>query len=104
VAGNAATTSAGIEATLTITGARAHPTLLLTVANTSRKASAIRYTGLDGTSHALAIPARGTATASLDALATDQGWYDLSITLGGQPCFVRRFAGHLENGQPSITG
>jgi phospholipase C len=31
------------------------------------------------------------------------GWYDLAVTLDGDNTFLRRFAGHIENGKPSFS-
>jgi phospholipase C len=47
---------------------------------------------------------RGSATHVTDPLAASNGWYDLSVTLGGDDSWSRRYVGHLENGQASITG
>jgi len=49
----------------------------------------------------LNVPAQGTASVGV---ATDHGWYDVALTLDGHTAWSRRFAGHLENGQPSVTG
>lgn len=55
--------------------------------------------------------APGSRTVSLDAvsrreerwsLAASSGWYDLSATLAGRD-YLRRFAGHVESGQPSAN-
>ena len=40
----------------------------------------------------------------LDPLASSSGWYDVTITIGGDSTWSQRFTGHLENGEPSITG
>jgi hypothetical protein len=32
------------------------------------------------------------------------GWYDLTVTASTDASWSQRFVGHLENGQPSITG
>jgi phospholipase C len=32
-----------------------------------------------------------------------EGWYDVTITSSGDPRFLRRLAGHVENGSPSIS-
>jgi phospholipase C len=32
-----------------------------------------------------------------------RGWYDVTITCDGDGAFVRRLAGHVENGRPSVT-
>jgi len=48
------------------------------------------------------LPATGEAELVFD-LAASQGWYDLSVTLAGSPHYLRRFAGHIEDGRPSIS-
>ncbi|HWG00790.1 MAG TPA: phospholipase C, phosphocholine-specific [Trebonia sp.] len=40
----------------------------------------------------------------LDPLAGSFGWYDVTITIDGDSSWSQRFTGHLENGEPSITG
>ena len=50
------------------------------------------------------LPGQGDKVVTLDPLATSKGWYDLRMTLEGRPVFLRRFAGHLEDGRPSVTG
>jgi len=44
-----------------------------------------------GKEHEFALDARGTG-----------GWYDLTLAVEGEP-FVRQYAGHLEDGGPSIS-
>jgi len=36
-------------------------------------------------------------------LAASHHWYDLSVTSNDDPTFLRRLAGHVENGRPSIS-
>lgn len=36
-------------------------------------------------------------------VAKNGNWYDLSITIEGDPDFLRRFAGRIEDGQPGIS-
>jgi phospholipase C len=36
-------------------------------------------------------------------LRTSWGWYDLLMTVAGDPSFVRQLAGHVENGEDSIS-
>jgi phospholipase C len=36
-------------------------------------------------------------------LSSSKGWYDLAIGVEGYPDFLQRFAGHMENGKPSIS-
>jgi phospholipase C len=50
------------------------------------------------------LGAHRSATVAFDPLESDHGWYDIALTLDGQPAYARRFAGHLTNGKPSITG
>ena len=36
-------------------------------------------------------------------LARSRGWYDLLVTVAGDPHFQRRYAGHVETGEDTIT-
>ncbi|TDP63792.1 phosphocholine-specific phospholipase C [Roseateles toxinivorans] len=45
---------------------------------------------------------QATATIRLP-LKDSAHWYDFSLRVAGQPDYSRRFAGHLETGQPSIS-
>jgi phospholipase C len=58
------------------------------------------------TSHAKTyrLPAHGHTTHTVDPLASSNGWYDLTVTISGDPSWSRRYVGHLENGTNSITG
>jgi phospholipase C len=40
----------------------------------------------------------------IDPLASSHGWYDVTITIDGDSSWSQRFTGHLETGEPSITG
>jgi phospholipase C len=37
-------------------------------------------------------------------LSSSGGWYDQSVTINRDGSWSRRYVGHLENGQASITG
>ena len=37
------------------------------------------------------------------SLSTSHGWYDLTVTCNTDPSFIRRFAGHVETGFPSMS-
>jgi phospholipase C len=50
------------------------------------------------------VHARGSATHVADPLAVSNGWYDLSITISGDDSWSRRYIGHIEDGNTSITG
>jgi phospholipase C len=32
-----------------------------------------------------------------------QGWYDITVTVHGNSSYLRRLAGHVETGKPSIS-
>ncbi|MFC5212874.1 phosphocholine-specific phospholipase C [Streptomyces coerulescens] len=36
-------------------------------------------------------------------LASSRRWYDLTVTSESDPAFLRRFAGHVENGRPGVS-
>jgi phospholipase C len=48
------------------------------------------------------VAAQSQSTVRL-SLAASHNWYDYSVRVNGVPGWLRRFAGHLENGQPSIS-
>jgi len=50
------------------------------------------------------VPAHGSATHRAAPLASSHGWYDLSVTISADTSWSRRYVGHLEDGQASITG
>jgi phospholipase C len=58
-----------------------------------------RYLELTGS---YVVAARSESTVRL-ALQSTHGWYDFSVGVAGQAEFGRRFAGHLEDGAPSIS-
>ncbi|GAA1006907.1 phospholipase C, phosphocholine-specific [Acrocarpospora pleiomorpha] len=45
----------------------------------------------------------GASITHTTPLATTHGWYDLTVTSDTDPTFIRRVAGHVENGQPSMS-
>lgn len=36
-------------------------------------------------------------------LGGSRRWYDLTVTAEGDKAFLRRFAGHVENGRPGVS-
>ena len=81
------------------------PTLALTLANTGFGdltfiVSPSGYPADPGKYH---VGAGQRVVHRIDPLATSHGWYDLTVTIDGDNC-TQRFTGHLETGQPSITG
>jgi len=51
----------------------------------------------------ISVPAGGTRTTTWDT-TTVNGWYDVTVTVPGMAKFSRRLAGHIENGEESISG
>jgi phospholipase C len=107
--GDAQTTAAGVEATVTLTRRAFHPLLLLTIVNGGRApVSALVGEAGDGPGggkqRRLTVSPGRDAVVTLDPLATSDGWYDLTVRLEDQQEFRRHFAGHLEDGRASVTG
>jgi phospholipase C len=50
------------------------------------------------------VPAHRTAVHTADPLRSAGGWYDFTVTTSADATWSARYTGHLENGQPSITG
>ncbi|HEY3868061.1 MAG TPA: phospholipase C, phosphocholine-specific [Actinocrinis sp.] len=45
----------------------------------------------------------GAVAVHTAATGPAYGWYDLSVTVAGQPDYLRRLAGHVETGRPSTS-
>lgn len=50
------------------------------------------------------VHSHGSATHLVAPLSSSNGWYDLSVTISGDGSWSRRYVGHLEDGQASVTG
>lgn len=83
----------GVQASLTLE----HGKPVLTLGNDGHAAVTLRVTGHDR------FDLRPGQRRRVE-LGSDCGWYDASVTVPGQAGFARRFAGHIEDGQPSRTG
>ena len=83
--------AAGEQLALVIRNTSARP-LTVSVANAYDKAPA--------RTHTLAPGARITDRWPIAAAAH---WYDLSVTVAEDPGFLRRLAGHVETGRPSLS-
>lgn len=57
-----------------------------------------------GPAESYCVPAGRRAACRLDPLTTAGGWYDLTLTIDVDGSWSQRFTGHLESGQPSVTG
>ncbi|GGA38947.1 phosphocholine-specific phospholipase C [Dyella nitratireducens] len=50
------------------------------------------------------VAAGATVDTYFAAVAKTNGWYDFTITVSGDASWIRRYTGHLETGNPSVTG
>jgi phospholipase C len=103
--------AAGVTAQVTAVyyqgGFSPKPVLALKLANSGNQAVTLmvapNYYSKEA-SREFHVPAHGSATYVIDPLATSDGWYDLSVTIRGDDSWSRRYVGHLEDGDASITG
>ncbi|MDX6249854.1 MAG: phospholipase [Kribbellaceae bacterium] len=56
----------------------------------------------DGRPKRLKLRAGGTTTYKVD-LNHSKRWYDVSVVSAGDKAFLRRFAGHVETGEPGVS-
>jgi phospholipase C len=108
-AGDVATAGAAAQVTADYytEGGGPRPALTLTLANAGTSdvtftVTPDRYPADPAASYR--VRAGGRAACRLDPLATADGWYDLTVTIDVDDCWSQRFTGHLENGEPSVTG
>ncbi|WP_411143898.1 phosphocholine-specific phospholipase C [Streptomyces sp. x-80] len=72
---------------------------------TNRGSTACRLTVTDaygGKSHTYTVRAGATIRKPVD-LRAGKRWYDLTVVSDRDPAFLRRFAGHVENGRPGVS-
>ena len=50
------------------------------------------------------VAAGKTVTDTFSSLTYGQGWYDHTVTVNSDATWSQRFVGHIENGQPSVSG
>jgi len=99
--------TATVEASYFAAGFAPLPLLTLTLTNGGK--SAVTFTvRANNYSHAPAqtyhVPAGRFLSHEIDPIRTASGWYDVTVTVSSDSSWSQRFTGHLENGQPSITG
>jgi phospholipase C len=58
--------------------------------------------GYGGRARTLTVRPGSTVRHCVD-LAASRRWYDLTVTSDTDPAFLRRFAGHVENGRPGVS-
>jgi phospholipase C len=109
--GDLATTVGGLEAGLALVGTGAgagtEPTLRLTLRNEGRADVTAVVTGIPGAragNLTMQLQPGSSRAIAFSPLEDADGWYDVTVTLDGRSGYARTFAGHLENGRPSVTG
>jgi phospholipase C len=90
-------TGSPVEVAVTVSGRG----LRLSLTNPAGAATTVRISGSG--QQEVRVPAHGLVVREVD-LHAEHGWYDLTVTVPGDAAYRRRFAGHVETGQPSVTG
>jgi phospholipase C len=94
-----------LEVALALRGTTARPALEWTVGNMGPSpAQILMYDAVgSGSTTVVSVSPGQTRSGTVEPLETAFGWYDLTFTVEHDPSFLRRFTGHLENGEPSRT-
>jgi phospholipase C len=96
-----------VEVTVTVVAGSRGPKLRVAVHNGGRSTATVKVTGTRpgaGRCATYRVPAGTTVTTDRDVIGDGHGWYDVLATVDGDSAFRRRFAGHVENGEASVTG
>jgi phospholipase C len=104
VAGDMASTLAGFEAALAITGPASAPGLSLRLRNDDRVTRVLSVSSRTGPATSYRLAPGGSREVRFQPLKHDLGYYDLTVTVEGISSFSRRFAGHLEHGPAKSKG
>ncbi|RRR85530.1 phospholipase domain-containing protein, partial [Streptomyces sp. RP5T] len=91
--------SAGPEVTARHTGDDVELTFTNKGSGTARLKVA---NGYGGPARTFTVRAGATVRHTF-GLAKSRRWYDLTVTSDAEPAFLRRFAGHVENGRPGVS-
>ncbi|WP_329192052.1 phosphocholine-specific phospholipase C [Streptomyces sp. NBC_01435] len=83
------------------------PALWFTFTNTS--ASAVTFTVTSGQYRGdgpwrYTVAAGGSKQDYFNAVTLTNGWYDFTVTVGGDTSWSRRYTGHIETGGASVSG
>jgi phospholipase C len=77
--------------------------VVLTIKNPGMKACSFAVRNAYGdASRSVVVEAQGSKDERFVADG-EHRWFDLSVTMAGEPAFLRRFAGHVETGRPSTS-
>ncbi|MBT2417787.1 phospholipase C, phosphocholine-specific [Streptomyces sp. ISL-22] len=72
---------------------------------TNKRTASVRLkvtNGYGGSATTVTVRPGATVRRTVD-LAASRRWYDLTVTSDADPAFLRRFAGHVENGRPGVS-
>jgi phospholipase C len=72
---------------------------------TNKGSGAVRLkvaSGYGGRTRTFTVRPGSTVRTCVD-LAVSRRWYDLTVTSDADPAFLRRFAGHVDNGRPGVS-
>jgi len=79
-------------------------TVVLTITNLGKLATRVTVSNAYGNDHPVSSLLRpGHSDRQRWHLKKSFGWYDLSVVTDADPGFLRRLAGHLENGRDSVS-
>ncbi|MGW2377584.1 phosphocholine-specific phospholipase C [Kitasatospora sp. NPDC001683] len=107
-AGNATTAGGTAEATTSYATApdTGDPAVWFTMTNTGT--STVTFTITAGNyrtgTWTYQVAPGTTVQDYFNAVTVAQGWYDFTVTVSSDPAWIRRAAGHIETGAPSVTG
>ncbi|MFE9095721.1 phosphocholine-specific phospholipase C [Streptomyces sp. NPDC007264] len=77
----------------------------ITLTFTNKGSGTVRFkvaSGYGGRPKTLTVRAGATVGHTV-GLEASRRWYDLTVTCDADPSFLRRFAGHVENGRPGVS-
>jgi phospholipase C len=80
-----------------------HDEIMLEVANYGSAPAEVTVSDRYSSRSTTLTLAAGGEKAPHWSLGRTRGWYDLTVTVQGDPQFEHRYAGHLEDGKPSIS-
>ena len=78
-------------------------TVALDVSNRASQTAKVRIADAYHSSSSTLVLSPGESASKSWSLSRSSGWYDLIIAVDGDSQFEYRFAGHLENGDDSIS-
>jgi len=106
--GNATTAGASAASAVSVSENAAAPSagLVVTLTNSGSSAATFTITSNHYTSGSLSESvAAGTSwSGNLTSTLAASGWYDFTVTVSTDSSWSRRYTGHLENSQVSVTG